>query len=68
MNRWMAIVVSALVAPAFSGNASDQVIIRKVKDDLRGWRECHKVCVRQERMESHAFNTREEDVVRASLL
>jgi hypothetical protein len=30
-------------------------------------RECHKVCVRQERMEPHAFNTREEVVFRASL-
>jgi transposase len=29
--------------------------------------ECHKVCVRQERMEPHAFNTREEDLTRASL-
>ena len=29
-------------------------------------RECHKVCVRQERMEPHAFNTREEDLTRAS--
>ncbi len=35
--------------------------------DETGWRtsggECHKVCVRQERMESHAFNTREEDLI-----
>ena len=30
--------------------------------------ECHKVCVRQERMEPHAFNTREEDPIPASLL
>jgi transposase len=33
----------------------------------RWLRECHKVCVRQERMEPHAFNTREEDLIRASL-
>ena len=31
-------------------------------------RECHKVCVRQERMEPHAFNTRKEDPIPASLL
>ena len=31
-----------------------------------GW-ECHKVCVRQERMESHVFNTREEVLISASL-
>jgi di/tricarboxylate transporter len=30
--------------------------------------DCHKVCVRQERMEPHAFNTREEVFIRASLL
>jgi hypothetical protein len=30
--------------------------------------ECHKVCVRQERMEPHAFNTRKEDPIPASLL
>jgi hypothetical protein len=30
--------------------------------------ECHKVCVRQERMEPHAFNTTEEHPIRASLL
>ena len=30
-------------------------------------RECHKVCVRQERMEPHAFNTT-EDPIPASLL
>jgi transposase-like protein len=35
---------------------------------LDGSRECHKVCVRQERIEPHAFNTREEDLIRASLL
>jgi len=29
--------------------------------------ECHKVCVRQERMEPHAFNTREEVLISASL-
>ena len=32
------------------------------------WRECHKVCVRQARMEPHAFNTTKEDPVPASLL
>ena len=31
-------------------------------------RECHKVCVRQERMEPHTFNTRKEDSFPASLL
>jgi hypothetical protein len=30
--------------------------------------ECHKVCVRRERMEPHAFNTPEEHLTRASLL
>ena len=30
--------------------------------------ECHKVCVRQERMEPHAFNTTTEDLIPASLL
>jgi hypothetical protein len=30
--------------------------------------ECHKVCVRRERMEPHAFNTPEEHLLRASLL
>jgi hypothetical protein len=31
-------------------------------------RECHKVCVRQERMEPHAFNTRKEDPLSVSSL
>jgi hypothetical protein len=35
--------------------------------DEKPW-ECHKVCVRQERMEPHAFNTTEEDLISASLL
>jgi hypothetical protein len=30
-------------------------------------RECHKVCVRQERMEPHAFNTRKEVLIPVSL-
>jgi hypothetical protein len=34
---------------------------------LAEW-ECHKVCVRRERMEPHAFNTRQENSFPASLL
>ncbi len=30
-----------------------------------GYRECHKVCVRRDRKRRHAFNPREEEVVRA---
>jgi putative transposase len=37
--------------------------VRGAKRRGKPWRECHKVCVRQERMEPHAFNTRKEDSV-----
>jgi hypothetical protein len=37
-------------------------------DQLRDDGDCHKVCVRQERMEPHAFNTTEEVPIPASLV
>jgi hypothetical protein len=46
--------------------AIEQLAIRREAIE-RAIGECHKVCVRQERMEPHAFNTREEDLTRASL-
>ena len=45
--------------------------LRELRDVVRyrnPARECHKVCVRQERMEPHAFNTTTEDPIPASLL
>ena len=42
------------------GSKALRKAVRSVFGEVR---ECHKVCVRQERMEPHAFNTREEDLI-----
>jgi hypothetical protein len=46
--------------------AEAQLVGAECFDDIE--LDCHKVCVRRERMESHAFNTRQEVLIRASFL